>query len=46
MKNIQKFLELANYHKQFVKYFTRVAKSLCEMIRKDVKWNWRERQQR
>ena len=44
MKDVQKFLRLANYHRQFVKYFTRVAKPLHEMTRKDVKWNWRERQ--
>ena len=28
MKNVQKFLGLANYYKQFVKDFTRVAKPL------------------
>jgi len=37
MKNVQKFLGLANYYRQFVKDFTRVAKPLHEMIRKDVK---------
>ena len=44
VKNIQKFLRLENYYKLFVKNFARVAKSLYKMIRKDVKWNWRERQ--
>jgi len=37
VKNIQKFLELANYYRQFVKNFTRVAKLFHKMIRKDVK---------
>ena len=37
---------LTNYYRQFVKDFTRVAKPLYEMTRKDVKWNWGERQQR
>ena len=46
MKNVQKFLGLANYYKQFVKDFTRVAKPLHKMMRKDVKWNWRESQQK
>ena len=32
MKNIQKFLGLANYYRQFVKDFVRVAKLLHEMI--------------
>jgi len=40
VKNVQKFLELANYYRQFVKYFARVKKPLHEMIRKNVKWNW------
>ena len=39
VKNVQKFLGLANYYRQFVKDFTRVEKSLYEMTRKDVKWN-------
>ena len=46
MKNIQKFLELANYYRYFVKDFTRVAKPLHKITRKDVKWNQGERQQR
>ena len=46
VKYIQKFLGLANYYKQFVKDFTRIAKHLYEMIRKDIKWNWGEIQQR
>ena len=46
IKDVQKFLRLANYHRQFVKDLTRVVKPLHEMTRKDLKWNWRERQQR
>ena len=37
-KYMQKFLGLANYYRQFVKDFTRVAK-LHKITRKDVKWN-------
>ena len=43
IKNVQKFLELANHYRQFVKDFTRVAKPLYEIMRKDVKQNWKER---
>ena len=39
VKGVQKFLELANYYRWFVKDFARVAKSLHEITRKDVKWN-------
>jgi len=44
VKDVQKFLGLENYYRQFVKDFTRVAKSLHDMTRKDVKWNWGERE--
>jgi len=37
VKDVQKFLELANYYRQFVKKFVRVAKSLYEMMRKATK---------
>jgi len=37
VKNMQKFLGLANYYKQFVKDFTRIAKPLHEIMRKDEK---------
>ena len=43
VENVQKFLGLTNYYRQFVKDFIRVAKSLNEMMRKDMKWNWEER---
>jgi len=38
VKNMQKFLELANYYKWFFKDFTKIAKPLLyEMTRKDMK---------
>ena len=46
VKDMQKFFKLANYYRQFVKDFARIAKSLHKMTRKDVKLNWKERQQR
>ena len=39
IKDIQKFLGLANYYRQFVKNFARVEKLLHEMMRKNIKWN-------
>ena len=44
IKDVQKFLGLANYYRQFVKDFAKIAKSLHEMMRKENKWNWEERQ--
>ena len=40
VKDIQKFLELANYYRQFVKDFAKIAKPLHRLVRKDEKWNW------
>ena len=45
VKNVQKFLGLANYYKQFVKDFARIAKPLHEITRNDIQWSQRERQQ-
>ena len=39
MKDVQKFLGLANYYRQFVKDFATIAKPLHETMRKDKKWN-------
>jgi len=38
VKDIQEFLELANYYRQFIKDFTQIAKPLHELTRKDQKW--------
>jgi len=46
MKDVQKFLGLANYYRQFVKDFATIAKPLHETTRKDKKWNWGEKQQK
>jgi len=43
VKNMQKFLGLANYYRQFVKDFVKIAKLLHEMTRKETKWSWEER---
>ena len=46
MKDVQKFLGLANYYRQFVKDFATIVKPLHETTRKDKKWNWGEKQQK
>ena len=37
VKNIQKFLELANYYWQFVKDFVSIARPLHNLVKKDQK---------
>ena len=43
IKDIQKFLELANYYQQLIKDFAAIARPLHNMIKKDQKWNWTEK---
>ena len=43
---MQKFLGLVNYYRWFVKDFVKITKLLHEMMRKETKWSWGERQQR
>ena len=45
IKDVQKFLGLANYYWQFVKDFTRIAKPIHQLVRKDEKWKWGEEQE-
>jgi len=37
---------LANYYRQFVKDFTKIVRLLHEIMRKKIKWNWGEKQQK
>ena len=37
VKDIQKFLELANYYCQFIEGFTAIARPLYNMVKKDQK---------
>ena len=45
VKDIQKFLGLANYYCQFIKDFASIARPLHDMVKKDQKWEWMERQE-
>jgi len=44
VKDIQKFLGLANYYCQFIKGFVSIARPLHDMVKKDQKWDWTEKQ--
>ena len=46
VKDMQKFLGLANYYRWFVKNFAKIARLLHEMTRKENKWSWGEKQQK
>ena len=39
IKDIQKFLELANYYYQFIKRFVFIARLLHDLMKKNKKWN-------
>jgi len=39
VKEVQKFLGLVNYYRQFVKDFAKLAKLLYRLVRKNEKWN-------
>jgi len=46
VKDVQKFLGLANYYHQFIEGFTLIARLLYDMVKKDKKWEWTEKQER
>ena len=43
VKDVQKFLRLANYYYRFIEGFAIIARSLHDMVKKDQKWDWIER---
>jgi len=46
VKEIQKFLGLANYYKRFIKDFTKIVASLHVLVRKEQKWKWEKEQEK
>ena len=44
VKEVQKFLGLTNYYRQFIKDFARIAVPLYLLVRKEKKQRWREEQ--
>ena len=45
VKDVQKFLGLANYYHQFIEGFAMVARPLHVTVKKDKKWEWTEKQE-
>ena len=46
VKEIQKFLGLANYYRQFIKDFVKLTVLLHVLVRKEKKWRWRKEQEK
>jgi len=46
VKDVQKFLGLANYYRWFIEGFALVARLLHDIVKKDKKWDWTERQEK
>ena len=46
VKDVQKSLGLANYYCQFIEGFASLARPLHDMVKKDKRWKWTERQER
>jgi len=45
VKDIQKFLGLENYYRRFIKGFATVARPLHDLVKKEKKWKWTEREE-
>ena len=46
VKDVQKFLGLANYYCRFIEDFVSIARPLHDLVRKDKKWEWAEKKER
>jgi len=45
IKEVQKFLGLANYYRWFIKDFAKIAAPLHVLVRKEQKWKWEKEQE-
>jgi len=45
VKEVQKFLDLTNYYRRFIKNFARIVAPLYVMVRKEQKWKWKKKQE-
>ena len=45
IKEVQKFLGLANYYRRFIKDFAKIAVPLHVLVRKEQKWKWEKEQE-
>jgi len=46
IKDVQKFLGLENYYRWFIEGFATVARPLHDLVKKDKKWDWMEREKK
>jgi len=46
VKEVQKFLGLANYYRRFIKDFAKIAAPLHVLVRKEQKWKWEKEQEK
>ena len=46
VKDVQKFLGLANYYRWFIEGFAMVARPLHDLVKKDKKWVWTEKEEK
>ena len=46
VKDMQRFLELANYYQQLIKDFAKIARSLYNLVKKEQKQEWTKRQEK
>ena len=46
VKDVQKFLGLANYYYRFIEGFASIARPLHNMVKKNKKWEWTEKQEK
>ena len=42
---MQKFLGLVNYYCKFIEDFASIARPLHNIVKKDQKWDWMEKQE-
>jgi len=45
VKEVQKFLGLANYYRRFIKDFAKIAAPFHVLVRKEQKWKWEKEQE-
>jgi len=45
VKDVQKFLGLANYYRRFMKDFAEIARPMHRLVQKQEKWNWGSEQE-